>query len=221
MTVEKVDFAVPAVIQEAISKFSTYYIDTLGREGRKLIWNHSLSRGEVRLTYLDKRYELQISLKQLAVLLLFNNSTELDLVSMKNQVGINEAELESILSAIVEMGLLLKKETLYTINREFTSKRIKLKLAPTPQLQDSKETQVDEKGVVDQDRVFLLQAIIVRVMKGLKTSTHAKLLHETIKQCQPQFLPSVPVIKKCIESLIEKGYMKRSDTDRQTYIYLY
>lgn len=71
---------------------------------------------------------------------------------------------------------------------------------------------------MDDDRKFYLQAVIVRVMKARKQLKHNALIEEVITQSKQRFSPSVSVIKKCIEMLIDKQYLQRNSTDE--YIYM-
>ena len=43
---------------------------------------------------------------------------------------------------------------------------------------------------------------------------------EVVEQLAKRFQPSPVIIKKRIEGLIEREYIKRSDTDRKVYVYL-
>ena len=65
------------------------------------------------------------------------------------------------------------------------------------------------------------QATIVRVMKARKTLAHNDLIQEVLSQTQRygKFTPSVPMIKRCIEALIEKEYINRVE-GRDKYQYL-
>jgi len=57
-------------------------------------------------------------------------------------------------------------------------------------------------------------------MKMRKSATYAALIQEVIDQCQARFKPSVPHIKKCIEELIDKGYMERQEDDKSRLLYV-
>ena len=46
-------------------------------------------------------------------------------------------------------------------------------------------------------------------MKARKTLTHVNLVKETIEQAKARFQPNIPMIKKCIEHLIEEEYLQR------------
>lgn len=72
--------------------------------------------------------------------------------------------------------------------------------------------------VVEEDRRYSIQASLVRIMKSKKELTHVELVGEMIGLCREQFTPNVPLIKNCIEQLIDKNYIERKGTD--TYLYV-
>lgn len=80
-----------------------------------------------------------------------------------------------------------------------------------------KDSELSQK-TIDDDRKFYLQAIVVRIMKSRKILKHNSLIEEVITQSKQRFLPSIPVVKKCIEILIDKQYLQRSSTDEYSYM---
>lgn len=59
----------------------------------------------------------------------------------------------------------------------------------------------------------------MRIMKSRKREKHNLLIDEVINQAKSRFTPSIQMIKKAIESLIEKQYVERlSSNDEYTYI---
>lgn len=111
------------------------------------------------------------------------------------------------------------------LNLEFSSKRAKFKIAVVQrdtQYQQMREQNESEQthSSIDEDRKLYIQAAIVRVMKSRKFAKHNQLIQEVIGLTKNHFTPSVPMIKKCIEILIEKQYLERkvNATDEYKYV---
>jgi hypothetical protein len=136
-----------------------------------------------------------------------------------SESGLNIDEAKGVLTSMIDLGILLMQESSYSINTKFTSKRLKLKLANVANFQEKDERAIAKKAV-DEDRVFFIQAIIVRIMKSRKTLSHLGLIDEVIHQSKSRFPPSIGVIKKCIEGLIEKEYLERSTLNKDLYNYV-
>lgn len=80
----------------------------------------------------------------------------------------------------------------------------------------------DERRVVQEvaeDRKTQAQAAIVRVMKMRRTMPHNDLVAEVGRLLGTKFRAPLPLIKQCIELLIEKEYLERSKTDVGVYHY--
>lgn len=82
--------------------------------------------------------------------------------------------------------------------------------------------QEQEQTVVslEEDRKAYLQALIVRLMKTRKVMKHNELLELVIAMASERFRPNVTMIKKCIESLIEKQYLERLPPTADEYGYV-
>ncbi|CAG8783099.1 16497_t:CDS:2, partial [Racocetra fulgida] len=83
-----------------------------------------------------------------------------------------------------------------------------MKISSSLQTETHQENDATRRSV-DEDRKLYLQASIVRVMKSRKSLTHTSLVQEVINQAKSRFNPSMPMIKKCIEQLLEKQYIQR------------
>ena len=67
---------------------------------------------------------------------------------------------------------------------------------------------------------YITPLLSLRIMKPRKTYEHSKLVAEAIEQLKSRFPPKIPMIKKGIDTLIEKEYLERDANDRQTLKYL-
>ncbi|UJR20964.1 hypothetical protein I4U23_024070 [Adineta vaga] len=214
-------FAIPQLLERPIHLFESFYNKQYN--GRKLFWLHNLSNVDVRLSYLDRPYIVTMGTYQLALLLLFNDHQELMLDDIKEATKLNRKELEKQILILVENKLLLcdskdlKSQSIISINMEFKSKRTKFKISTATQKEMTQEIEIAEKAV-DEDRRFYLQAIIVRIMKARQMMNHNHLIQEVCVQAKQHFTPSIPLIKKSIEILIDKQYIERSSSDEYSYI---
>lgn len=118
-----------------------------------------------------------------------------------------------------------KPESRLRLNLEFSSKRAKFKIAVVQRdthYQQAREQNESEQthSSIDEDRKLYIQAAIVRVMKSRKSAKHNQLIQEVIGITKNHFTPSVPMIKKCIEILIEKQYIERKVNAADEYKYV-
>lgn len=116
-------------------------------------------------------------------------------------------------------------ETRIRLNLEFSSRRAKFKIAVVQR--DTQYQQIREQSdsehthsSIDEDRKLYIQAAIVRVMKSRRFARHNQLIQEVIGLTKSHFTPSVPMIKKCIEILIEKQYLERGTDAADEYKYI-
>ncbi|EDO19046.1 hypothetical protein Kpol_2000p10, partial [Vanderwaltozyma polyspora DSM 70294] len=72
---------------------------------------------------------------------------------------------------------------------------------------------------LNKERQIFLEACIVRIMKAKRKSPHTTLVNECIAQSHQRFNAKVSMIKKAIDSLIQKEYLQRCD-DGESYQYL-
>jgi len=211
------NFNIPLELEKCVNHFHTYYNQQ--HHGRKLAWLHHLSKGDIRALHLKKKYEFQVTNYQMAALLLFNSSESLTFESIQSSTNLKESELERTLESLVETTVLIEKNKEYSLNNSFTNKRLKLKLTTSLQ-KETKQENTDTHKSIDEDRKLYLQAAIVRIMKARKVLNHVKLVQEVIDQAKSRFTPHIPMIKKCVEGLIEKEYLTRIEGESDKYQYV-
>ncbi|XP_033639756.1 cullin-2-like [Asterias rubens] len=216
-------FAIPQELEQSVSKFEEFYSEKF--PGRKLTWLHHLCTGELKLNYLKKSYIVTATTFQMAVLLQFNSQSCLRYNELLESTQLSEKELQRTIQSLVDVKLVdhepegdLTATTHYTINNGYSNKRTKFKITAAVQKDTPQEVE-QTHFAVDEDRKLYIQAAIVRIMKARKQLKHMILIQEVISQAKARFSPSVSMIKKCVEILIDKQYLERtSAADEYAYI---
>jgi cullin 3 len=113
----------------------------------------------------------------------------------------------------------IDKDTIFSPNEKFLSKLIKVKILPVV-MKETQEQHQETNEKINEERKWVMDAVIVRIMKMRKKMEHRQLVLETTEQLQSKFMPSPEMIKKRIESLIEREYLERAEDDRNVYHYL-
>lgn len=217
----------PNEIQRCCEVFKKYYLSN--HNGRRITWQTNMGTADLKAIFGTKRHEITVSTYQMAILMLFNDKSDYSYKEIQDATQIPLADLKrNLFSLACGKYELLKKEPsskkideadVFSFNSKFKAKLFKLKVMGVVQKETEPEAQ-ETRQKVDEDRKHQIEAAIVRIMKSRKTLEHSILIAECIKQLQSRFLPSPQIIKKRIESLIEREYLERSKTDRKLYNYL-
>ncbi|XP_056641516.1 cullin-4A-like, partial [Diorhabda sublineata] len=211
----------PAELINFQDTFQKFY--SINHSGRKLFWQPNLGHCIVKAYFENGKKELQVSLLQTIVLLLFNDSQKLTFREIYEITNIEMEELKRILISLVYVKnrVLLKQsktkdiepEDTFCINTKFTDKLFRVKINQIQLKETVEEQQATEKSVLV-DRQFQIDAAIVRILKNKKKIGHNELISELFNNLD---IPVKPYdLKKRIELLIEREYM---DRDNQYSIY--
>ncbi|KAG0704302.1 Cullin-domain-containing protein [Suillus ampliporus] len=212
------DFIIPPEILSTYDRFSKYY--QTKHSGRKLTWLWNYSKNELRTNYLNQKYILMTSSYQMAVLLQYNKHDTLSLEELITATAISKDILSQVLTLLTKAKVLINEETdQYDLNPNFRSKKIRVNLNQ-PIKAEVKAESSEVLKTVDEDRKYVIQATIVRIMKARKTMKNQPLIQEVISQISQRFAPKIPDIKKAIDTLLEKEYIERVDGTRDTFAYV-
>jgi len=114
----------------------------------------------------------------------------------------------------------IAEDDAFFFNDKFTSKLYKVKIGTVVAQRESEPENQETRQRVEEDRKPQIEAAIVRIMKARRVLDHNNIVTEVTKQLQSRFLPNPVVIKKRIESLIEREFLERDKEDRKLYRYL-
>ncbi|KAE9555745.1 hypothetical protein FO519_001097 [Halicephalobus sp. NKZ332] len=221
--------SIPTVLADIMGKFEDYYVSQ--HNGRKLDFLYHMCRGELVCNHPPgKRYTFIASIGQIAILLLFNDADSYTIQRILDSLNFRTDQLLQTLQPLIKIGILSIEgdelnastplDTPITLNMNFTSRKVRVDLSKAVTRTEVRKEQNDVQRELEEDRRMVIQAAIVRIMKMRKRFQHQALIAEVIKQLTVRFTPNVKVIKKCIDTLIEKEYLARVEGDRDTYEYL-
>lgn len=205
--------------------FKLFYLGK--HSGRKLQWQPTLGHAVLKAEFKEGKKEVQVSLFQTLVLLMFNEGEEFSIEEIRTATGIEEGELRRTLQSLAcgkarvlnktPRGKDVEDGDRFNFNMDFKHKLFRIKINQI-QMKETVEEQVSTTERVFQDRQYQIDAAVVRIMKMRKTLSHNLLVSELYNQLKFPVKPGD--LKKRIESLIDRDYMERDKETPNQYHYV-
>ena len=227
---EKAKIIFPTSIDRVRVGFERFYAEK--HSGRKLSWQTNMGDVDMKVSVCNKEgrrktYDVNCSTYAAIILLLWSdipatNKLSLEDIESRTNIPMNALTRNLQSLAVAPKTRFLVKEPMsreikpgdrFSFNEEFKSQFLRIKVnvvSAGNKVENDRERKETEKKNND-SRGFVIEAAVVRIMKSRKELSHAQLLTETITVLNSQFKPDVNMIKKRIESLIEREYLERME----------
>ncbi|VDO37486.1 unnamed protein product [Onchocerca flexuosa] len=223
-------FNIPVQLTKSMESFNEFY--QTQHKDRKLTWLLAQCRCELSAHGFQRKYTFTATTAQMAVLMMYNENTEMTLQQICDNTKLRHEIVTQIVQALVKMELLsivgpkididanTPLSTVLRLNSDFSNEELKIDLskAITPVAERQKTAEAD--GFMEKDRIELVQAAIVRIMKIRKKMKHSELIKEVFEQLGSRFTPNVKMFKKSIDFLIDRDYLQRMENEKNVYEYI-
>ncbi|KAJ1991471.1 hypothetical protein GGI25_003456 [Coemansia spiralis] len=221
------------LIGNATDMFSDFY--TKHRSGRMLTWQYSMGNADLKVRFGSRIHELNVTTYQMLVLILFANDDddiELTTTQIQTKAHIPDEILPRLLQSLAcakykvlaktPMSRNISPTDKFKLNTNFKSPQYRLRI-PMVSARSNIETdkeKAETMATITQERQYVIEAVVVRIMKARKQMVHEQLVNETINQLSSRFMPTSQTIKEAIERLIDREYLQRSPDNPRLYSYL-
>ncbi|KAI7692871.1 Cullin-4A [Sarcoptes scabiei] len=224
-TYQAMDVIVPPEMLKYEEFFLKFYVSK--HMGRKLQWQRNLGHCILKAYFRTGVKELQVSLFQALILLLFNDGDGLSLSDIKSKTMIEENELIRTLQSLAcgkarviikqPKGLEIQKADKFFFNNAFTNKLFRIKINQIQLKETLEENETTQERVI-QDRQYQIDAAVVRIMKTRKSLQFNVLMSEIYSQLK--FPASTTEVKKRIDSLVDRDYLFKDKTNPNILNYI-
>ncbi|KAJ1721042.1 hypothetical protein LPJ53_004394 [Coemansia erecta] len=222
-----------AGISTAIEKFTSHYLRF--HSGRRLTWQYAMGNADLKVHFRSRTHELNVSTYQMIVLMLFvdgEQDVSLTTEQIHAQTRIPSESLSRHLQSLAcgkyrvliktPMSREISPSDVFQFNSGFKSPQYRIRI-PVISARNNVETEQEKEAsqaAIGQERQYVIEAAVVRIMKTRRQMTHEQLVNETVDQLSARFMASPKMIKSGIEKLIDREYLQRSPDDPRLYLYL-
>ena len=183
------------------------------------------------------------------MLLQYNHKTSFTIQQLQENTQISVSDLQQVLKTLLKIRLLFCDYTSATTSsaaeaaasetdeaekdsdlalpldavchlfQDYKNKKTRVNINVPLRSVERRELEATRKSV-DDERRYLTEAAIIRVMKTKKELEHHELVGQVMGQLAARFRADSRAVKKCIDDLINRDYMKRSEQSAGVYQYV-
>ncbi|RLV93800.1 Cell division control protein 53 [Spathaspora sp. JA1] len=220
---------VPQELQAPFEKVIEIYGGKHSGRQLKWLWNHGRAELKANLSRKGKPpFLFTVSNVQLMILIAFNKKNTYTVKELHEIVGTSRNIFEAHLLPFTKYKLIdqsppstsvsFNDDTVLTIVEEYKSKKLKVNFISNIKTNEPKQEEDEANKEIDETRKNFLSACIVRIMKSRKVCKHNDLINEVLPLTLSRFRARPLDVKRVIDQLIEKKYIKR--IENATYEYM-
>ncbi|EGW31269.1 SCF ubiquitin ligase [Spathaspora passalidarum NRRL Y-27907] len=222
---------VPSELQAPFEKVIEIYGSKHSGRQLKWLWNHGRAELKANLSRKGKPpFLFTVSNVQLMILIAFNKKNSYTFKELHGIVGTSRNIFEAHLLPFTKYKLMdqsppssgpnagFNDDTVLTIVEEYKSKKLKVNFISNIKTNEPKQEEDEANKEIDEARKNFLSACIVRIMKSRKVCKHNDLINEVMPQTLSRFRAKPLDVKRVIDQLIEKKYIKRIEDNCYEYM---
>jgi hypothetical protein len=222
----------PTAVDSLLAAFGEWYSGALHHGSRVIKWVLSLARADLVYSHSARQtfYLVRATAPQSALCMLFNSGSMYSIEELVSILGCGRRIVEACVASLSSSAFPLMERDAggaVRLNAAFTSPRVKIACPPMKmdgldrpkeERRDSAEDEEEAEeakrtrdGVV-QDRTYAVDACLVRLMKRRKRAPLVEVVGDVVAEMSKQgggYTPEIRLIKRQIESLMEREYFAR------------
>ena len=184
----------PNFVADGQRHFASFYKKRF--HGRLLTYNYWLGSCDVRMYDATRKYELNVMTTQMALLMLFNDAESLSVDELALKSGMTAKDVKASLAPLIKnqpthskLMCLESGTEVLSLNPNFKSKHVKIRIANVV-MRESDEQNKMTREKLGEERKWVLDATIVRLMKSRRQMEHRDILIEVTTMLRTTFTPS-------------------------------
>lgn len=238
---EKFPLALSKPLLACVTKFEKYYSEKTDKRKLRWLFNHGLVNLESH--YGSGKVQLEVTPLQACILQLFNENPKIEFSDMvkrlwpdgqvaeKGSVSPAETLGFAITPLITTKGISPVKRQdaanknpvgpndVFIIASSIKTKKRRLRY-PAGSASKTKKDSDDVEKHVEKQREFEIDACIVRIMKSRNVLSWQELTTEAVRSLKDRFAPQPRMLKRRLESLVEREFISRDPSNPSMLSYI-
>ncbi|KAI3403677.2 hypothetical protein KGF56_003495 [Candida oxycetoniae] len=225
----------PKELQDLLNRFELHYQEKDSKyKNREIDWsNYKLHQLTIAGQFSKGEVLISANLLQATILVLFTEKPTYSLSQLERETGMDLKLLQSVLNTMNQGKTKILDQIGNTVhyNSDFRAlSSSKVKLPPIKESAKIGSFSLDAKDnihniiekevnqIVDHNRSEEYEGVIVKIMKAQKSLTVTDLLNRSMVILEKRRPVTIIALKACLETLIDREYIKRNGTEIVEYI---